>query len=82
MNTGTLQQLQEIFRDVLDNSSLVLSRESDIMTLPGWDSMLNINLVYTIEQEFSLRFDLSELQDVRTAGALTDLVDRKLAQRN
>ena len=80
MNTDILRQLQEIFRDVLDNSNLVLSGESDIMTLPGWDSMLNINLIYTIEQEFSLRFDLSELQDVRTAGALTDLVERKLAR--
>ncbi|MGO9229468.1 MAG: acyl carrier protein [Bryobacteraceae bacterium] len=74
---GTLAQIQDIFRDVLDNPSVVLTRESNVSTVPGWDSMTHINLIYNIEQEFSVRFGLAELQELKNVG---DLLDQKLAQ--
>jgi acyl carrier protein len=78
--SGTLAQVQDIFRDVLDNCGIVLTRDSDASTVPGWDSMTHVNLIYNIEQEFSVRFGLAELQDLKKVGELVDLVDRKRAQ--
>ena len=75
-----LAQVQDIFRDVLDDPGVVLPRESNVSTVPGWDSMTHVNLIYNIEQEFSVRFGLAELQDLKDVGDLLDLLDRKLAQ--
>lgn len=78
--SGTLAQVQDIFRDVLDNSGIVLTRESSASTVPGWDSMTHVNLIYNIEQEFSVRFGLSDLQELKNVGDLVDVLERKLAQ--
>lgn len=78
---STLVQIQDIFRDVLDNSGIVLTRESNVTTVPGWDSMTHVNLIYNIEQEFSVRFGIEELQGLKNVGDLSDLLDKKLAQK-
>ena len=80
--SSTLAQVQDIFRDVLDNPSIVLKRESNVSTVPGWDSMTHVNLIYNIEQEFSVHFGIQELEGLKNVGDLSDLLDRKLAEKS
>jgi acyl carrier protein len=73
-----LEKLQPIFRDVLDDPKLVITRESSGHNVYGWDSLAHINLVSAIESEFKIRFALGELQDLKHVGDMIDLMERKL----
>lgn len=76
-----LSQLEPIFRDVLDNSRLNLTRESNASNVAGWDSLAHINLISAIEQQFGISFTLGELQELKNVGEMIDLMERKLPTR-
>ena len=75
-----LEQLQPIFRDVLDQPNLTVTTESNGQNVEGWDSLAHINLVSAIEQEFKIRFALGELQDLKNVGDMIELMRSKLAK--
>lgn len=76
-----LADLQEVFRDILDQPDLVLTRESNANTVEDWDSFAHINLVMSIEQRFKIKFALGELQVLKNVGDMIDLIEGKLAAR-
>jgi acyl carrier protein len=76
-----LTALQPIFRDVLDDPKLQITRESSAQTVGGWDSLAHINLISAIEQEFRIRFALGELEELKNVGDMIDLMEKKLAVR-
>jgi acyl carrier protein len=76
-----LSRLQPIFRDVFDERSLSVGRESSAETVEGWDSLAHINLITSIEQEFGIKFALGELQNLKNVGEMVDLMEVKLDRR-
>ena len=76
---SSLEELQEIFRDVLDQPDLVLTRSSNASNVDDWDSLAHINLVTSIEKRYKIRFALGELQDLKDVGDMIDLIKAKLA---
>jgi acyl carrier protein len=79
--TDMLERLQPIFQDVFDDPKLRVTRESSARTVDGWDSLAHVNLVAAIEQDFSIRFALGELADLKNVGDMLDLMERKIARR-
>ncbi len=73
-----LDRLQPLFRDVLDNPTLVVTRASSGHNVPGWDSLAHINLVAETEREFGVRFALGELETLKNVGDMVDLIATKL----
>lgn len=73
-----LSQLQPIFREVLDQPDLVLTRESNANNVEDWDSLAHINLVIAVERHFGIKFALGELQDLKNLGDMIDLIHKKL----
>ncbi len=73
-----LDRLQPLFRDVLDNPTLVVTRGSSGHNVPGWDSLAHINLVAETEREFGVRFALGELETLKNVGDMVDLIATKL----
>jgi acyl carrier protein len=76
-----LEQLQDIFRDVLDQPELVLTRESNANNVEDWDSLAHINLVSSIEKHYKIKFALGELQELKNVGDMIDLIKAKLASK-
>jgi len=76
-----LPEVQEIFRDVLDEPNLVLTRHSNAETVPDWDSLAHVNLITAIEKRFKVKFALGELQGLKHVGDLLDLLAQKLAAK-
>lgn len=76
----TLEQLTPIFRQVFDDESIVITRETTADDIDGWDSLSHMNLVAAVELKFNVRFALGELQSLKNVGHLADLVDKKLAK--
>lgn len=76
----TLEQLTPIFRQVFDDESIVISRETTADDIDGWDSLSHMNLVAAVELKFKVRFALGELQSLKNVGHLADLIDKKQAK--
>lgn len=73
-----LPELQEIFRDVMDDPTLVLTSESNASNVKDWDSLTHINLMTAVANHYKIKFKLSELQDLKNVGDLMSLLTRKL----
>jgi len=76
-----LTDLNPIFRDVLDQPDLVISRESNASTVDGWDSLAHVNLVTSIQQHYKIKYALGELQELKNVGEMVDLIAVKLRGR-
>jgi acyl carrier protein len=72
-----LDKLQPIFRDVMDDESITVTRQSSANNVPNWDSLSHINLISAIEHDFKVKFALGELQDLKNVGDLVDLILKK-----
>ncbi len=80
-SNALLAELQPIFRDILDQPDLVLTRGSNSQNVEDWDSLAHINLVTSIEKKFKIKFALSELQGLKNVGEMIDLMLVKMAGR-
>ena len=77
---AVLEQLQPIFREALNDSSLTVTRSSNAMNTKNWDSLAHIDLIELVEGHFGVRFALGELQDLKDVGGLVDLIVTKSAK--
>lgn len=80
--TQILTRVQDILRDVLQQPDLRITRDSSANTVKGWDSLAHVDILWNVEQEFSVRFALGEVQDLKNVGGLLDLLEQKIAAKN
>ena len=58
-----MKTLNEIFCDVFDDDSIVLTDETNSSDIDDWDSLEQINLIVNIENEFGMVFDMAEVSE-------------------
>lgn len=78
-NEALLEQVQEIFRDVLDDEEIVLQDISTAEDVEGWDSLTHIQLIVAIEKHFKIKFTSKEILSWKNVGELVDCLAAKLA---
>jgi acyl carrier protein len=71
-------ELQEIFRDLFDDESIVLRDDTTAKDVAGWDSLKNVKLMIRIEKAFRVRFGTGEVVGLKNVGELLALIERKL----
>lgn len=64
------ERLEGVFRQVFDDEQLTLTDETSARNIPKWDSFAHINLMFSIEQEFGVRFNGNELGELKNIGEL------------
>lgn len=72
-----LEELQDIFREVFDDASLVITPETSAMDIEAWDSLSHLRLVMAMEAEFRIQFDFEELNALRNVGEMMVLIQQK-----
>ena len=50
-----LSKVNEIFQDAFDKEDLSISLETTADDVDGWDSLMQMNLIKMIEDEFGMR---------------------------
>ncbi len=70
--------VQEIFRDVFDDETLVITDTTNSEDIEDWDSLEHISLIVAMEKEFSMKFDIKEVNKLENVGEMIDLIKRKL----
>jgi acyl carrier protein len=71
-------RLADTIRDVFDDPTLQINRETTAADVEGWDSLTHINLIVAVEKEFRVRFTTAEVTSLKNVGDLIDAVGRKL----
>lgn len=66
---------------VFDDDGLLLEPSTTASDVPGWDSLGHINFMYSVEEEFEVKFSDDEFASFETVGALETTLERKLAGR-
>ena len=77
-NQEFLDQIQEIFRDQLDDESLILTDETTANDVEDWDSLTHIMLVVAIEKHFKIKFTSSEILSWKDVGEMANCINTKL----
>ena len=67
-NEEVLAKLQQIFRRVLSDNSIVLHEGTTAKEVAGWDSLSHVMLVVEIEDAFKKQFKSREIQNWRCVG--------------
>lgn len=77
MSVDIYRQLEETFRRVFNDDTIVLTPETTADDVPGWDSISYINLIVSIEHTFGVQFTSAELSSFRNVGELVDRLEEK-----
>lgn len=71
-------QVQGIFRDILDLESLTLADDTQASDVDGWDSLTHIQLIVAIEKEFKVKFSSKEILSWKNVGELLGSLQSKV----
>ena len=64
------ERLNQVFRDVFDDESILLDEATGPDDIDGWDSLAHISLIAAVESEFGIRFDIKTAMKMKTAGEI------------
>lgn len=72
-----LMQVQNLFREILDQEDLILTPETTANDVDGWDSLTHIQLIVAIEKKLNVRFSSREILSWKNVGALLESIYTK-----
>jgi acyl carrier protein len=75
------ERLNRIFRDVLDDDSIVLRSDMSAKDVDGWDSMANVQLMLGVEREFGIHLSAGQIQALQNVGDLAATINAATADR-
>jgi acyl carrier protein len=80
MNTTVeiLTEVNDIFKDVLDNDEIIVYNETTAEDVAEWDSLSHIQLVVAVEKHFKIRFTAAEINGFKNVGEMCEGILKKL----
>ena len=70
-------KVQEIFRDIFDDSSLLITDSSSPDDIEDWDSLNHIFLISAVQEEFGVKIGLQEMPLINNVGDLINTIQNK-----
>ena len=71
-------KVQDVFRDVFDDNTIVITREMAGNDIEDWDSLAHINIIATCEADFKIKFTIDEIVSFQCVGDFIDSIESKL----
>lgn len=73
------ETLNEVFRDVFDDESIVVNDATTSDDIEDWDSLEHINLIAAVEQEFGMKFNMGQVVTMKNVGEMVDIILSQIA---
>ena len=73
------ERLNNVFRDVFDDDSIVVTETTTAKDIEDWDSLEHINLVVAVEQEFGIKFNMGEVITMKNVGDMVDIIISRIS---
>ena len=70
------QQIKKIIAGVLNVDPALVTDDLAVGSIPEWDSVGNLAIISTIEQELGVEFPLEDLFDLTSVQTIIDAVNR------
>lgn len=67
-------RLTKVFRESFDDPSLQIKDNYNAKSIPGWDSLMHINLIVGIEEEFDITFSTAEIAEFKCIGDVKKVI--------
>ena len=75
-----LKKVNNIFRDVFDDKNLNITDDTTANDIEEWDSLIHITLISTIEEEFGIKFEMSDIVKFENVGDMVDAICDKVCK--
>src|SRR3954471_5690084 len=73
------ERLEEIARATFDLDDIALTDSTIAKDVPGWDSLAHVSFMYSVEEQFGVRFSEDEFAGFEDIGALKRMITEKQA---
>ena len=73
--------LKQIFHEVFDDDTLVITPELTAADVAEWDSLSHIRLMLAVERSFKIRFSAAQTASLQNVGQLAELIRAKTAAK-
>lgn len=72
------EKLNEVFRDVFDDETIVVNDTTTADDIEDWDSLEHINLIVAIEDCFGMKFNMGEVTSMKNVGEMVDIILQRI----
>lgn len=72
-----LSKLNEIFCDVFGGLSFVITEATNADDIEEWDSLSNITILASIQDEFGVSFSLDDISEMKNVGDILTAIEGK-----
>ena len=73
------EKLSDIFQETFDNDDIIATPELTANEVEEWDSLSHIRVIVAIEEEFVIKFSISEIVELKNVGEMATLIESKVA---
>lgn len=74
-----INEVTDIFKDVLDDDTILLEDSTSAKDIEEWDSLNHIQLIVAIEKHFNIRFKNAEINNWKNVGEMCMAIETKLS---
>ena len=68
------KRLTEVFRDVFDDDSIVITADTTADDIEDWASIEHITLIGAVEDEFRMKFKMGEVSGMNNVGEMMKII--------
>ncbi|MFZ1369273.1 MAG: acyl carrier protein [Ferruginibacter sp.] len=73
-----VNRLTPVFRKVFADNSLVITDQLSALDVEKWDSLSHMLLISEVENEFTIKFKLKDLNKMANVGDMIAIIESKL----
>lgn len=70
-------RLDGVFQDVFDDDSIHVYEDTTADDIEDWDSLEHITLIDAIEEEFGMKFKMSEVSTMKNVGEMARIIAKR-----